>query len=407
MKTVAEVEYDVVVVGAGMAGVAAALASARRGLKTCLIEKTILNGGLATIGAVLYYLPLSDNRNQQVTFGIAEELLLASIKYGPGTVPDWKNQPNVRYGCTFNPASFIMAMDELLDDAGVELWYDTLLCGAQVTNGNVTALEVENKSGRITVKAKTFVDATGDSDIAYFSGAEYSNGRNFLSVWGMTYSMDAARKAVEENDGTHLSALFALGSSDTGNGHPEDIPPFDGINGKDVSRFTKHSRQLIRNYFKTLQEEKGAEGRKQIFPAALPAMCDYRMTRRIEGKLTLQTGDKFKHYTDSVGVAADWRGGNDLWTLPYRALVSKNIGGFFSAGRCLAAHGEAWQVFRVIQAAAMSGEAAGLAASMCAERNIQPDALSVPDLQNELKNRGFLLDMRELGKLPCEIQLES
>jgi len=79
-------EYDVVVAGAGVAGVAAALASARRGLKTCLVEKTIMNGGLATIGSVLYYLPLSDTHQQQLIFGISEELLHASIKYGPGDI---------------------------------------------------------------------------------------------------------------------------------------------------------------------------------------------------------------------------------------------------------------------------------------------------------------------------------
>ena len=116
-------EYDVVVAGAGMAGVAAALASARRGLKTALVEKTILNGGLATIGSVLYYLPLSDSRHNQVTFGISEELLLTSIKYGPGDVPDWKNpEGSARYGCAFNPMSFVLGMDELLDQAGVVLW---------------------------------------------------------------------------------------------------------------------------------------------------------------------------------------------------------------------------------------------------------------------------------------------
>ena len=79
-----EKNYDVLVVGGGCAGIAAALESARSGLQTALVEKTILWGGLATSGLVPIYMPLCDGKGRQVTFGIAEELLKLSIKHGPG-----------------------------------------------------------------------------------------------------------------------------------------------------------------------------------------------------------------------------------------------------------------------------------------------------------------------------------
>ena len=399
------VDYDVVVAGAGMAGVAAALASARAGKKTALVEKTIMNGGLATIGSVLYYLPISDIRHNQVTFGIAEELLLASIKYGPGDVPDWKNKENTRYGVAFNPMSFVLAMDELLDNAGVALWYDTLLCGVeQEEDGTVTGIVVENKSGRGIIHAHSFVDATGDADIAWRGGAPTQDGENFLSIWGVGYSMEAAAKAVKDNDGTPLCQLIGWGSSDTGNGHPEGMPTFMGINGKDVSRFVVESRRLALNAYKDLHAK---NGRTSAFPAMLPTMPDYRMSRHIVGDYTLQTGEEFTQFDDSVGIVADWRGGKDLWSLPYRALTTKALPGVLTAGRCLGAHGQAWHVFRVIQAAAMSGEVAGLAAAMSADRNVMPDALNVTDLQNELKKRSFLLDMRELGNLEVDVKVAN
>ena len=106
-----EKKYDVVVAGAGVAGVAAALACARRGLHTALVEKTILVGGLATSGLVNIYLPLCDGLGHQVLFGLAEELLHLSIKYGPGEIPPgWrettsKTEPQ-RYRVVFSPASF-------------------------------------------------------------------------------------------------------------------------------------------------------------------------------------------------------------------------------------------------------------------------------------------------------------
>ncbi|HGE70369.1 TPA: FAD-dependent oxidoreductase, partial [Candidatus Poribacteria bacterium] len=116
-------EYDVLVAGGGVAGVASAVASARQGMKTAIIEKTIIFGGLATSGLILVYLPLSDNRGNQVTFGFAEELLKASIKYGPGDIPaDWSD-PNTmsRYSVKFSPSAFALALDEVLIDAGVDL----------------------------------------------------------------------------------------------------------------------------------------------------------------------------------------------------------------------------------------------------------------------------------------------
>ena len=82
-----ERRYDVIVSGAGVAGVAAALACARKGLHTALVEKTVLVGGLATAGLINIYLPLCDGHGHQVIYGIAEELLHLSIRYGPGEIP--------------------------------------------------------------------------------------------------------------------------------------------------------------------------------------------------------------------------------------------------------------------------------------------------------------------------------
>ena len=164
------------------------------------------------------------------------------------------------------------------------------------------------------------------------------------------------------------------------------------------------SRKLALDAYKDIQKE---HGRKHAFPAMLPAMVNHRMSRRIEGVYTVKTDEKFTHFEDSVGVVADWRGGHDLWCLPYRALLAKDLPGVLAAGRCLASDGEAWQVFRVIQAAAMSGESAGMAAAMAAERNITPDQLNVADLQAELKKQNFLLDMREVGELPQEVKVKA
>mgnify|MGYP004445362775 CR=1 FL=1 len=178
-----------------------------------------MNGGLATIGSILYYLPLSDTHQQQVIFGISEELLHASIKYGPGDITeDWRTNPKKRYGGWFNPMSFVLAMDELLEEAGVVLWYDTLLCGTEVKDGAVKGIIVENKSGRGLILAKAFVDATGDADIAKRSGAETKDGINYIAIWGVGCSYEAAEKAVKDGNAEPLCQLIGWGCSDVGEG---------------------------------------------------------------------------------------------------------------------------------------------------------------------------------------------
>ena len=165
-------EYDVVVAGGGIAGVAAAIAAAEEGAKTAIVEKTVFFGGLATTGLVYAYLQLCNGKGTQVSFGLAERLLHASIKYGPDTLKkkDWGRTPwqpgDGTYSTEFSPASFALALDELLLNAGIDCWVDTLLCGAEKDGENrITALEAENKSGRGRLAAKAFVDATGDADL--------------------------------------------------------------------------------------------------------------------------------------------------------------------------------------------------------------------------------------------------
>ena len=387
--------YDVVVCGGGIAGVAAALSSARRGLKTCLIEKTVFPGGLATTGNVLIYLPLSNREGCQTTFGIAEELMRESVCYGPGechTINDWSKG----HASVFTPAAFILRLDEILQRDGVDVWFDTLICRTRSSRGNVRGIEVENKSGRGLIKGKCFVDATGDADVAFRSGVPCATQLNFLSLWAVGMKPGCAEDLLA--DGCRANRLLMpVGAWDDGSNAPGGIRKFSGVDSKDVSEFILTGRRLLREKYQAEQAKLGPDGRKKIFPMGLPAMANFRTTRRIEAIYTLGDDEEFKHFDDSVGVVTDWKKGKALWELPYRALIPKNAGGLLAAGRCIGARDEAWSVFRVIQAAAMSGEVAGLAASMCAERGTDPAALPIRDIQSELKKRTFVLDVRELN----------
>lgn len=392
-------QYDVLVAGAGVAGIGAAVAAARSGARTALVEKTILTGGLATAGLILVYLPLSDARGRQVTFGLAEELLHRSLRYGPGDVPaDW-HDPNTpsRYRAVFSPAALVLALDELLVEAGVDVWLDTLICAPILDGCRVTGLEVENKSGRGALAARCVVDASGDADVAHRAGAPCTEQDNSLSMWALGASLEAAGKAVAAGDGSDLLHRVILGGDNDGRGHPDGVRKYGGTRGREVTEFVLESRRLLREHYARLQASLGPDGRKQAFPLTLPSMAQFRTTRRIEGQVDLADGMMATHFNDCVGLVADWRGGKDVWELPYGALLPKRVTGLLAVGRCIAAAGQAWEVMRVIQAAVLTGEVAGLAAAGSASLDTTPDALDVGGLQDRLAERGFLLDIGALS----------
>ncbi|MEK6645712.1 MAG: FAD-dependent oxidoreductase [Candidatus Firestonebacteria bacterium] len=189
-------EYDVVVVGGGIAGVSAALAASRNNAKVCVIEKENALGGLATLGLVVFYLPLCDGMGNQVISGIGEELLKLSVKDGYDKIPDcWQKNGNKkrikkhRYEVKFNPASFILTMEEQILKNKIKILYDTRFCDVVIKNTKIKALIVENKSGRNAVLCKTVIDTSGDADVCYKAGEKtVSLNTNRKSGWFFLYN---------------------------------------------------------------------------------------------------------------------------------------------------------------------------------------------------------------------------
>jgi len=395
-----EHEFDVVVAGGGVAGVAAAVESSRSGLKTALVEKTILTGGLATSGLINVYLPLCDGRGTQVSRGIAEELLYASIKYGPGEVPPgWrdahdKTEPE-RYRVAFSPAAFVLALDELLVEAGVQLWLDTLATAPVMDGNRLAGIEVENKSGRGRLRAKCVVDATGDADVAARAGAECALADNWLAMWALQASLKAAERATAEGNATPLLEVKILGADNAGRGEKVPTRKWRGTSGRDVTEFVLESRKLLRDDY--ARQRAGSGGRHNVFPLALPTMAQLRTSRRIVGKALLSAGGCGRRAEDSVGLAADWRKPGCVWEIPYGTLVPEKVDGLLTAGRCISSEGDAWEVTRVIPAAAVTGQAAGVAATLSAQTGKTPGTVDVRDIQDVLARKGIPLHLRDVG----------
>ena len=386
MKCDFKVKYDIAVIGGGIAGIAAALQAARCGRKVALIEKSILPGGLATSGLVFIYLPLCDGNGRQVTFGIPEELLHASIQYGPGDIPsNWRNERNApeprRYRTIFSPAAFILSLDELLEKTAADLWYDTLLCDVVMNAAGDTlcGAVVENTSGRGIISADCFIDASGDCSLARKAGIDCLTEDNYLSIWALQYNRERP-----SGFGERISMFTYIDAK-------SEYEPYRGMSGRALSGFVRDSRRILREYYRKNQTDRNA-----LYPLKVPAMPQFRKIFCIRGEHVLDDGENDRHVPDSVGLLPDWRTAGPVWEVPFRSLYpEQRIRGLLAAGRCVSARNDAWEITRVIPAAAMTGQAAGQAAAMMVRERTDAWELNVRRLQESLRANGVRIHRGE------------
>ena len=387
-------ECDVAVVGGGVAGIAAALSAARQGAKVALVEKQCVLGGLATSGLITIYLPLCDGEGHQVSFGIAEELFLLSVKYGAqrkypkawlegGTLEERIAQ---RFEVQFNPVYFQLLAEELLIENGVDILYDTQVCDTLIEDGRLTGAIVENTDGRSVLKAKAFVDASGDARLFHMSGAATATyaRENILAAW---YYSNQDGKLKLNKLGTIEESNCVV--TDRQVDKPLSSRRFRGVEASEVNEFLLLShRQMLFDMRKKRKELTDYE------PAFIPGMPQFRMTRRMVGKYELggnQYGEKMQ---DSIGMVADWRRRGYIYEIPFGCLYSDELKNVFAAGRNISADDEMWDVSRVIPACAVTGEAAGIAAVMSGKGEV-----SVEKLQNILREKGQKLHIEELDEI--------
>lgn len=385
-------EYDTVVAGGGIAGIAAATAAARSGARVLLIEKQYMPGGLATAGLVTIFLPLCDGMGRQVTFGIAEELLRLSVRHGyEGKYPSawlengsYVEKAKQRFEVQYNPYIFAIEAEKLLKSAGVEILFGTSVCEAYVSDGKIRHIITENKSGRTAVALKNIIDCSGDADICRLAGENtvvfsqgnvpaswyyyVEDGENKLKMLGFSDIPDS-QKTAEQLENSKSSLRFT------------------GLEADELSNLTLYSHSVLLDDFL----KKGKDTPKYSL-SSIATTPQIRMTRRIDGKYTQDDTEMHKEYNDSVGLFSDWRKPGPVYELPFGALTGRKITNLLAAGRCISVTDAMWDITRVIPVCALSGQAAGTAAAMTDNF----DGIDINRLQNNLKLGGVVLHESEL-----------
>ena len=383
IKTEVKYECDVLVVGGGIAGIAAAMAAAREGANVILLERSFVLGGLATSGLVTIYLPLCDGMGNQVSFGIAEELFKLSIEHGDeGRYPKaWldggtkEEKTEKRYEVQFNPHLFAISAERVLVELGVKILYGVTAVAVSKTDDKIDAVVIEGKSGREAIAVKNgVVDCTGDADICHLSGAECREypPRNALSAW---YYYDAG-------EGNKLTQHGYHDIKGTESFADPTRRRYTGLDTAEISEMMIASHALVESDVLSRR----ANGQEKLFPTCIASIPQLRMTRCIVGISEATLDDDHKYIEDSVGIYSNWRKRGPAYELSFGTLYGNDVKNLLTAGRCICADDELWDITRVIPVCAVSGEAAGIAAAMTDDvKNIKIEELQTKLCKNGVK----------------------
>ena len=366
IQTVTREAYDVIVVGGGIAGIAASVSASRDGARVLLLEKQVNLGGLATGGLISWYEPLCDSQGNQVVFGIAEELIKLSVRDCFDCLPKKfggtdKSAPRRERYCTrYSPTVFALALDEYVTSNGVKILFDTYAT-YPVMEGNICkGVIVENADGRSFFPASVVIDTTGDASIMFRAGVPCIEGENYLSYIVHDIKYENAIAALEENKTWAVRNWLNSGSDMNGKGHPEGMNKFKGVSAEEITEFMLVGKKRM------LERIRGRD-RYSFDVMSIPSMPQFRTIRQIvgDGDFKAVNGNSVP---DSIGHTGDFRMVEkyvkNVYDVPLSALYTSKFPNLLAAGRIISApEFDDWEVARVIPTCALTGEAAGKAAA--------------------------------------------
>ena len=377
-------ETDVLVVGGGPAGFAAAVASARTGVRTALIERYGYFGGLWTGGLVLYVEPTHAKINNQwikTTCGIGDELLRRLADIPGGIVHYGAGQRNP----TSDPEATKYVMDEMITEAGVNLFLHCWGVDAIMDGSAIRGVVFESKAGRQAIVAKVVIDASGDGDVFAAAGAEHEQR---LHAIGLVHRLGNV-------DRTDKQALGKSGIKNLGAETP--LPGVTWINLRgpsanclDVNELTRLELEHRRAIWKHVQRLRQTAGGEQAYLLQTAPQLGVRTSRLLAGaqKLMLADARAARQFPDTIGVGgADW----GPWPIPYGTLVPAKLDGLLAAGRCICVDAKLIEDMRLIATCLVTGHAAGAAAAIAVQSKCRPRDIEISRLQKLLKDQGAYL----------------
>ena len=390
-KLTVKKNYDVIVAGGGVAGVAAAVSAAKNGYSTLLLEKSNILGGLATLGLINLFVPMCNGRGKQIIFGLCEKWCRLSGELGFDTIPkEWKNgEPKeyteVRYIQRYSPNIFAMQMTEELLASGADLLFDCIACDPVMEGNKCVGVITESKGGTELYGCKVLIDVTGDCDVMRRGGVPTVKGGNFYTYIGKLVTLESCKRAVETgNIFNAFTSITGGGINLWGDGQPANIPTWSGTTVEEVTDY------LVRNQRAMLDKlRKTDKDTREV--ATLPLMPQFRTTCHLKGDHSFTVTDVYRHFDDSICAINDFEHRDYLFEVPYRSLYNSAFPNVLTAGRSASSHGYGWDLIRVIPPAILTGQAAGEAACLAIRDKVGVNGINVSELQSKLEKENVMI----------------
>jgi hypothetical protein len=412
-------DVDIFVAGGGPAGVAATLAAARQDKQVFVAEGQACFGGMGTSGLVPAFMRFTDGVNF-LADGIGHEVYNRMKQYAD--IPDDRPSGVV----SINVEALKRVYDDLIQESGVDFAFHTQVIGIESSEGHITHAICAAKSGLFAVKARIFIDGTGDGDIAAWAGAPFEKGDTdgqlmpgtLCSLWTdvdwsqVTPQQDSALEhAIADGVFTikdrHLPGIFRVGKH-VGGGNIGHTFGVDGTDERSMTAALIWGRKSMLEYKHYYSHY--LQGFEQMQLVATGALMGLRETRRIMGDYVLCLDD-FKNravFRDEIGryaypvdihpAAPDeasfkqfeeefqslrYQDG-ESYGIPYRILTPQKLENVLVAGRCISADRFLQGSIRVMPGCYITGQAAGIAAALAVENSVSVHEIDVRQLQERL-----------------------
>lgn len=407
-------EVDVLVVGAGPAGLGAAVAAARHGAKVVLIERYGYVGGMATGGLVLLIDRMGNDEGEQVVKGIAQELIdklesMNEVIYPPKEVWGSKDPQlvmkwsrtgaagpqsgRVRYSPTVEPEYLKIAGARLLDEAGAKTLFHSWACSTVVSDAVVRGVVFESKSGRLAVLAEVTVDCTGDGDVFAYAGADFERQDLPLGLVFRLGGVDTDKAdAFADQDPKEFEALLRelARSGGTGGGvggfnrvyyntvvdsvvwFNNSVPTKDALSIEELTHAEKDRRETALRTLEFFREN--FPGFEKAFLLDTAPQLGTRGSRRLKGEHILikeewMSGVKFP---DVIATCPPRTEGEPLINIPFGCLLPEEVENLLVAGRCISVDLVTHNSVRLIPPCMATGQAAGVAAALAVRERVTP-----------------------------------
>lgn len=449
-KQAAQTErYDVAVLGGGPAGIAAAISAARSGAKTLLVERYGFLGGMSTAALVYPWMTFHSASGEQVIRGIAQEIVdrLTALHASPGHLRDTVGFTHTL--TPYDPEVYKVLAYDMLREAGADVLLHSTAVQVETEDHRITEVVVFNKSGFRSIRAKTYVDATGDGDIAFRAGAPWEQGNEEHLVQPMTMKfrmkgvdLEAVKRYMQANpDQFYKKSLIAELDSLPLTGvmgfyakwqaadlpiprdgvlffagpHPDEvlvnvsrISGLDPTNAEDLTKAEMEGRRQVLQLEQFFRES--IPGFENAAVSAVGSQIGVREARRIIGHYVLNgldvlDGRRFDdviarsgypidiHDPRGKGVTANFIREGGAYDIPYRSIVPLAIDNLLLAGRCISTTHEAQATTRLTPSCMALGQAAGAAAAIAARDDRAAIDVPVHELQGRLIEGGAELGL--------------